>query len=307
MKDTTFIKDDKSNIVENKEKLYWFRSILNEEFTLLNKSKSFQQETNMEYIIREINLLKISFLNRFESKYQEIIMRNLDKFYGPFFNYFNDYNQLFNYLYQNSDELFYLKKIYQLSHSFGILDDDDDGGIKKYMHIEINNFLKMLLYLDSFETFPRFLEPVIKLFWHIESKHIWRGKYSTREYYNYINEIIPSFSIDRNEMDKFFFTLRNEVAHSSILFFEKEINFIKHIDTEDTRKRKALVEIPLDEIFTKINFFLNLVIIYSTEFDLRLLKLYSSQQNIYNSWMRYFKIYIEAWQKIGTVPESKDD
>ena len=304
MKSDFYEDTGKSNIVIDDDRLNHFKDILNEEYSRLIRAKTFQSVENLDKIIHEVTLLKSHYVNVLPEDENEnnekSIENNLKTLYDGYFNGFPNDATLMDDLYSNSGKFFNLKKLFQLSRIFGIINEDDD--FKKRVPIELQNYLHFIIFLDYFESFPRYLRPVLKHTWETVGGHVWFGRYQTRDYYNILYSRIPNFIIEYDKIKTTYRILRNDIAHSSV-FFQEDIYEI-FISPENNKIKSESIEETMD----KIRDFETMAVIYATEFDLRVLQIGLNKNDIaYDRWINFFEIYNECWQKIGPPIDSKND
>ena len=215
--------------------------------------------------------------------------------------------KIFSYLQEETDQYFFLRKMYQLCHCHGVF-NDDILGVEK-IPTNVKYYFYLHLFLDFFESFPKFLAPVIKKIWIKSAGHIWKPSYTAREIYRiWLSRYGSKYSIGvkYSILDNYYCELRNDIAHGTVLFDDNNLDLrVKHWETwskdkktnyrNDIRNEKTA---DLVKQFTTFNY---IAIIYCTEFDLRLLKL--GLENHLDGhcpeWNEYMKIYNESWQKIG--------
>ena len=202
---------------------------------------------------------------------------------------------MFDWLLDNSYDYFFARKVHQLSHSY--------GEFKKHIEIneeipdQIKDYYLFLLFLDYFETFPIFLKPMMREIWEKKAGHIWKGFYRTWDSYKIFQTIVPNLVLEHGKIRMLHSKLRNRIAHSTILFLPNGLEY-----NYDGELGEGLL---LEEAKKYIDNFQKLVIIFATEFDLRILRLgLQGEDKYYDNWFRYFEIYNEDWQRIG--PEIAD-
>ena len=292
-----------SNIVIDDDRFMVFKKNLKAEYNRLKKGNTYKNNKKLKNIIHEVILLKKHYINKsFEFGNlddRKNIETNLESLYGKYFDGFNNKSKLLNHIFINSGNFFNLKKLFQLSRIYGII--NEDGDFKKLFPIEIQHYFHFIVFLDYYESFPRYLLPVLKYTWEESGGHVWIGRYHTRDYYNILYKIVPTFKIKYKKIMNTYRTLRNDIAHSSV-FFKKNIYEIystpgSNIPEQNNIKKK------MEEILD----FETMAVIYATEFDIRVLKLgLDGNDDGIKKWMDFFKIYNDCWQKIGPPIDLED-
>lgn len=310
-----------NNIVKDKDRFKKFKSLLDEEFKSLEKDRSFSNLSHMDKIIKELKCLKGFYLQWFTTTEMfrndaKIIKGNVQSLYDLFFNSFQKNNhELLRFLNEKSMDYFFLRKISQLCHYHGVFTDELKP--KSAIPPEFKTYFQLSLFLDFFETFPRFIQPILEPLWFSERGHFFdRDRNITRDRYRIFEKIIKdSFlarlyltksSVSEKEGEKkskrldCYFDLRNTLAHATVIFESDDLLLFdpgKSLSDEGQKTEKKSI----GPILEKIEAFEKFVIVYATELDIRLLKLsLSKDDSIFPEWMEYFKIYNDAWQKIGS-------
>lgn len=289
----------KDNIMDNPVRFGQFKVILKKEYSRFRDGNSFQARKDLDRIIGDVTGLRECFKRKLientENGSINRINNNLKSFYDEFFSSFDEESHMFDWLLGNSHDYFFARKVHQLSHSYGEFKKHIEN--KEEIPNQIKDYYLFLLFLDYFETFPIFLKPMIREIWENKAGHFWKGFYRTRDSYKIFYTIVPDLIVDYEKIRMLHSRLRNKIAHSTILFQPDRLEYNKDGQLENG--------LSLEEAKTYIDSFQKLVIIFATEFDLRILRLgLQGDDNYYDNWFRYFEIYNEDWQRIG--PEIGD-
>lgn len=301
--------NDESNIDSDDDRFYHFKEELAEVTNKLIQNRKFSDMDKIKWIIGEIEKMHERFKNELIEKIHVVhkekcdirsVNQNLASFYDPFFEkYQDDSIGMMKYLREKSLDYFLNKKIYQLSHFHGIYKDDIKG--KDKFSLAFQTYFLLQLYVDYYEIFPKYLLPII-----IEEKEHLSDNVETDNisyyFYKRIKEVIKKpILLDWKKME-IQSSLRNSIAHASIImendnFISYNMKKIEDWYSVKNESNKHSVEETLDYIYC----FNRLLIVYSTELDLRLLNLAPKNQtdDFFKVWVEYFKIYNNGWQKIG--------
>jgi len=222
------------------------------------------------------------------------------------------------------EDYFYMKKIYQLSHYLGIMYkkewcedlrlacdfknpfDEFDG---------LRDYILMYYFIDFYESFSRFISIFIKRIWKKKAGHTWWSYYSPEDIYSLWQEnqeingkkekryVVP---IIKNNV-YFYKNLRNVIAHATITIKNKEIKIKEKKKgmngSEQALRKKLEQEGGFKDCVSKMKNFLYVAIVFTTEFDIRMLKLLmetieEKDERAYSMYRDYFEVYWDAWNEL---------
>jgi len=298
-------KKNRDSIVINKDQLEVFKENLEKIYSSCKDKGTIEkpQEFNKK-VIKKIEELKQYFLDKLERKMDPAsfleFQKGMDELYSDFYHNFENKITLLEYFSKETDKYFFLRKMYQLCHCYGVFNDDIWGA--KNIPENVKKYFYLYLFLDFFESFSKFIQPMIKTIWLAKTGHIWFGRYRLREIYRiWLNDkhLKYSIGIKYKDLDDNYCELRNDIAHGTVLIYDD--NLVLRTKYKEKKNRDKMRVKPINELIDEFETFFNIAIIYSTEFDLRMLEL-SQREDInkfFGEWMKYFKVYNESWQKIG--------
>ncbi len=310
--------DNGKNIVNDPDEWDNFQDKLKD---LKEKDVNDIDQEDIDFILKSVGGLKEHFLNEIHKEdgnkdEVELFKEDLEYYYNRFFKGFKEEEKLFEYLEDKSQDYFYSKKMYQLCLLRGKLysdkrNEDKESSSNLDLSKDLLGHLRLTLFIDFFETFPRFFETIF-LRHMLESdnyKKEIRGRPNiTREWYNLL-AIVVSPLIKHDTLQKDLFNLRNDIAHSTFLVDGKElyIYFIKKNYNE-----KGDVELKTKDMENEIETikrFQNCVIVISTEFDIRLLEKFKNvkdNEKLLKRWKHFFDIYLKYWLQLSSDSETKN-
>jgi hypothetical protein len=285
---------EEGNVRDNNDRFIQFKNMLNKECIQLNEQRTFSAINNLEKIINELQILNELIKQELISEIKNVrkidIDNNLTTFYETFFTLFKDEGNLLEYLSKNFQDYFFIRKVHQLSHAHGVYIDEisENPNIAR----QIKSYYLFLLFLDYYETFPFFIRPMTIKIWESKKRPEFNYLEGNMLLYKQFNIIVPNLVIDFNKINRTYRKLRNKIAHSFILYYP---NYILY--SQDGMK---VYKLSLAKIKKEINSFQNWVIVFGTEFDLKMLNIgLNGEDRYFDDWLQYFKTYNEDWQKIG--------
>lgn len=298
-----------NTIVDNTPKLIEFKKKLKTQYEVIENCTSYPEDLeDMKSIINEIELLKIYFEKKMNDKdsgrYRKVIS-DLDYFYQKFRECFKDSNEIISYINEETEDFFFLRKTYQLSHCYGVFNDNINGN--EDIPEDVINYYFLYLFLDSFESFAKFLQPIFKRIWN-KSGHITSKYYDNKDIYDDLyNHLFEEreiyLGIDYYDIFNFYRHLRNEIAHSTILISGNKFEIRKITNRGyqiNLKRKKQYEECDTKSIFHDIEIFLMVMIIYATEFDIMMLRICLDRDNkSFSSWKKYLHVYWNSWKNIG--------
>ena len=292
--------DRDNTIVKNPDKFKEFKKKLKGINVDMNRSNRYNiNEDIYEYIIKELKNLLIEFEIRLietslDRDYAKKVIEDRNYFLSIFRNSFKNNIDFIKYIDNESINYFFMQKISQLSHGYGLF----HGEIAKSEEIpkDIKNYFYLFLFLDSYECFGKYLNPFFKKIWN-DSGHITSKEYSSRDIYRNLGVLFENrtitLGIKNEELFRKYTFLRNDIAHSSIIV--RNNKFISGYELN-----KKIEDYNIDEVINDIDIFLITMIIYATAFDIEMLELYFTKDSkIFNNWIKFFNKYWESWEFIG--------
>jgi len=284
--------EDGKNIVTDDEMFDEFKSKLKE------IEESGYDEDKIKYVIREIEGLKEHYIGELEELMDkdkiEKFEEDLEYYFGKFFDKFDNKSELFKYLENHTNKYFFNKKIFQLSHLRGRLynDENPDEGSIDDIHEDLLNHLRLMLFLNYFESFPRYFEPIFFVNMIESEKYQDHTHGRARKWYDFLSMLTCEL-FEHETIQSELFDLRNNLAHSEFIVEDGKLCFPNDSDDSDT--------VPIDDKIELIKKFEKVVILISTEFDIRMLNLYyeiEQRNEALKLWKNYIDKYVDYWLQI---------
>lgn len=282
------------------------------------KNKDRYEKEDVEYIIEKVKGLQDFYYSELEevkeAKNIDQFKQDLDYFFDKFFSKYEDPVKLFEHLEYHNKDFVYSNKILQLYHMRRMLHTQRDSDNHLIgIHDDLLNNLKLMLFLNYFELFPRYIEPIFfdgmigsKNYNYTMNK---KGVPKARIWYNSLSMLTHEI-IDYETIQGRLFNLRNKLAHSESFVEGGKFIYLKFPENKEDKesfKEKNIKYLPTKkDIFKEletIDVFQKLVIIISTDFDLRILRLYNKINEVsdeaFRAWKKYVDNYINYWLIIG--------
>jgi hypothetical protein len=276
------------NIVSDKNRFRAFQNDLDEAVKRITLTKSYPTDNNFPVIINEVEFLKKYYLKKLaaiDPNRSEKIEVSLKFFHDTYFASFQRKDLLLKFLFEKSRNLEYFRKLAQLNHTHGIIQNNITGD-SEVMN-ESKMYMNLLLFLDYFEIFPKYLRPILMRIWKMELKHEWIEPTSTREFYYLIYWIMNAKLFRMKEL-KHYLNIRNSVAHSSSIISDETLIF----PPRWFNSGKKPIKYKLKEIEQEITLFMYLPIIFSTDLDLRIFSLFNcGNKKLFPYWIEYLQYY----------------
>lgn len=265
-----------------------FLASLKREYQLLNDKKTFKAMKELPRIMETLKAMIQEIYSGATSYFGLEVAdfrSRLDKFLRLYFNDEKDPEELFMHFQENSGNFFTLKKGYQLSHATGLYRNvvlkaegyDDD----------IMQYYKGRLFIDQYETLPVLLHPIFMSLPNKQGKTPQQPNPKGKKEYE---TICSHLDLGENDDINYLVDLRQNFSHSNALFLDDQFEFWKRIGKPR--------EMNFEEITQKMDLMANLLVLFATEIDLRILALAKSgNDKIFPLWMEYFDIYVTWFHK----------
>ena len=265
-----------------------FLASLKREYQLLDDKKTFKALNELPMIMEKLKgMIEENYSGATSYFGLEVpdFRSRLYKFLGLYFNDEKNPEELLMHFQVNSGNFFTLKKGYQLSHATGLYRNvvlKAEG-----YNDDIMQYYKGRLFIDQYETLPVLLHPILmSLPNKLEKIPQQPNKKGKKEY----ETICSHLDLGKNEDINHFVDLRHNFSHSNALFLDDQFEFWK-------RKGKPQ-KLDFEEINQKMDLMANLLVLFATEIDLRILaQANSGNDKIFPLWMEYFEIYVTWFHK----------
>lgn len=269
-----------------------FMRELSAELNALKAAGSFDGIKAMPDIIHKISEMQTTkFIPRTAAtlRYEETALRDeLNRFYNPYCSSFANAKDLLLDLKKYSCNFFTMEKAYQLSHARGIWRSQIETN--DIIDKDIKNYFLSRIFTDYYEALPLILYPAMRFHWLQAGKDEDKYPKGIFEQYKFLIKFLGTSSFGEVEIDQEFRQLRNELSHSSVLFKKNQIYVWE--EGHEPKNRSPLKVYPLMEVM------MNLLVIYATEIDLRILSMAKPENNhFFKPWLEYFENYVHWFLK----------
>lgn len=269
-----------------------FMKELASELESLKRKKSFEGIEIMPDIIHKISEMQATkFIPRTATalRYESSALRDeLNRFFNPYVEAFATPRELLLDIKKHSCNFFTMEKAYQLSHARGIWRSQIDEKVD--IDKDIKNYFLGRIFTDYYEALPLILYPTLRYHWLLAGKEESKYPKTVFDQFKFLIKVLGSSAFGEVEIDADFRKLRNELSHSSVLFKENTIYVWE--DDHEYKARSPLKVYPLMEVM------MNLLVIYATEIDLRILRMAKPENNdLFPLWIQYFENYVHWFLK----------
>lgn len=214
---------------------------------------------------------------------------------NPYFDSFSSNSELLHDLSTHTGGYFSFQKAYQLSHARGVWRHRIDR--IDALSDDIKHYFLSRMFIDYYETLVMVLRPIRLMHWQAKhpEKQVEEFKELPSQQYKYFAESLGAKVLDKLQVHKQVSRIRNLISHSKVLFKEHDI-YIWDMKSP-AHAAGPQIDLPLS-IYPYMEMMMNLLVVYMTEIDLRLLRIaLDRNESEFASWMEYFSNYVHWFVK----------